>query len=99
MVAWREIDTVRVVGRASPVRLYEPLGLADEIGEDCASLSGTYAEGLRHWRAKDFAAASRCFERLSGSDPPARTFVVRCRQLIAAPPTPGWEPIHALESK
>jgi adenylate cyclase len=98
-IAWREIDTVRVIGRANPVRLYEPVGLADEIGKDRASLTGIYEEGLRQWRAKDFAAASLCFERLSESDPPARTFVVRCRQLIAAPPDPGWEPIHVLESK
>ena len=98
-VIWREIDTVRVVGRAGPVRIYEPLGLAGDVTEEGLSLMKEYAEGLRCWRSRDFAGACRSFERLSETDPPARFFLKRCRQLMQEPPGPGWDHVHALDSK
>ncbi len=98
-VIWREIDTVRVMGRAGPVRIYEPMGLAGDVTQEDLWLMTGYAAGLRCWRAQDFAGACRSFERLSESDPPARFFLQRCRQLLQDPPAPGWDPIHALESK
>jgi len=98
-IAWREIDTVRVVGRTGPVRIYEPMGLAGEVTDECQRLMKGYAEGLRCWRAQDFAGASRGFESISEVDPPARFFVQRCKQLMQQPPTPDWDHVHALESK
>ena len=98
-VSWREIDTVRVVGRTGPVRIFEPMGLAGDMTEESTSLVEGYAEGLRCWRSQDFAGACRSFERLSETDPPARFFLKRCRQLMQEPPAPGWDHVHALESK
>ena len=98
-IAWREIDTVRVVGRSGPVRIFEPLGLVGSIGEERLAHTRSYAEGLGYWRARDFALACRSFERLEAFDPPARIFAHRCRELIAQPPPPDWDHIHALESK
>src|SRR5262249_2115886 len=98
-IAWREIDTGRVVGRTGPVRIYEPMGQAGEVGEECGSLMKLYAEGLSCWRAQDFAGACRSFECISDTDAPARFFLKRCRQLMQEPPAPGWDHVHALESK
>jgi adenylate cyclase len=90
---------VRVVGRTGPLRIYEPLGLAGEVTDEAQWLMKAYAEGLRCWRAQDFAGASRSFESISEIDPPACFFVQRCRQLMQQPPTPGWDHVHALETK
>ncbi len=98
-IAWREIDTVRVVGRSGPVRIFEPLALFGELSEDRRALVRSYAEGLGHWQARDFARACRSFESIADVDPPARIFAKRCRQLIADPPAADWDHIHALESK
>ena len=98
-VAWREIDTVRVVGRTGPLRIFEPMGLAGDMTEESTSLVEGYAEGLRCWRSKDFAGACRNFERLSETDPPTRFFLMRTRQLLQYPPPPGWDHIHTLEAK
>jgi adenylate cyclase len=98
-VAWREIDTVRVVGRSGPVRIYEPMGLARDVTEKEVSRMQVYADGLRRWRSQDFAGAGQIFERLSATDPPARFFLERCRQLIQNPPAPGWDHIYSLHSK
>jgi adenylate cyclase len=98
-IVWREIDTVRVVGRTGPARIYEPLGLAGEVTDEAQGLMMAYAEGLRCWRVQDFAGASRSFESISEVDPPARFFVQRCKQLMQQPPTPDWDHVHALETK
>jgi adenylate cyclase len=98
-IAWREIDTVRVVGRSSPVRIYEPIGLTGESSQDSAATMGIYAEGLDRWRSKDFAGALRSFEQISTIDPPARFFMERCRALIQSAPAPDWSHVHVLERK
>jgi adenylate cyclase len=98
-IAWREIDTVRVVGRTGPVRVYEPMGLAGDLTGEGVSLMKVYAEGLRCWRSGDFAGACRSFECLSETDPPARFFLKRCRHFMQEPPASGWDHIHALDSK
>jgi adenylate cyclase len=98
-IAWREIDTVRVVGRTGPVRVYEPMGLVSNMTEEQMSLMTVYAEGLRCWRSRDFAGACRSFECISETDPPARFFLARSRHLMQQPPASDWDHIHALDSK
>jgi adenylate cyclase len=98
-IAWREIDTVRVVGRSGHVRIYEPIALAEELTDGQRTLMQVYADGLACWRAQDFAGAGRSFERLAETDPPAHIFLQRCRKLIEQPPAADWDHVHTLESK
>jgi adenylate cyclase len=98
-IAWREIDTVRVMGRTGPVRIYEPMGLAGDMTEEQTLLMQVYAEGLHCWRSRDFAGAGRNFERLSETDPPARFFLARCKHLVQERPGADWEHIHDLDRK
>jgi adenylate cyclase len=96
---WRELDTIRVMGRANAVRVYEPLG---ESGQESAEQSkhvAGYAEGLERWRAANFAGAAASFARFADCDPPSAMFLKRARIFAAHPPEGNWEPINALESK
>src|SRR5204863_9553428 len=52
--AWREIDTIRVKGRVDAGKVFEPLGDADAIKPEQAQYAKGYAEGLSHFRARDF---------------------------------------------
>lgn len=98
-VVWREIDTIKVVGRSSPVRIYEPLGLAGSVGDERLAAMQLYADGLACWRARDFSGASRAFEQIAPDDPPAWFFLERCRLLVQSPPPAEWSPVHVLEQK
>jgi adenylate cyclase len=98
-IAWREVDTVRVMGRAGSVRLYEPMGLTGGVAQERLALMETYAEALACWRARDFEGAARGFESLADSDPPARFFLERCRRLMQEPPAADWDHVHVLGSK
>ncbi|MEO8651591.1 MAG: adenylate/guanylate cyclase domain-containing protein [Hyphomicrobiaceae bacterium] len=98
-VAWRELDTVRVVGRTGHVRIYEPIALAAELTEDQRTVIASYADGLACWRSRDFPGAISHFERYAETDPPAQFFLQRCRKFIEQPPAADWQHIHTLESK
>ncbi|HEY0300200.1 MAG TPA: adenylate/guanylate cyclase domain-containing protein, partial [Rhizomicrobium sp.] len=97
--AWRELDAIRVKGRLQPLKIYELLASAKDLSEDRKAVVASYAEGLAHWRAGEFAAAAACFERSANADRPASIFLDRARQLAASPPGGEWDSIRTLESK
>jgi class 3 adenylate cyclase len=92
---WREIDAIRVKGRGTIVRIYEPLGEAGQVDPAQLARMAHYSEGLAHWRARDFAAAGRCF-LLADHDPPSARFAARAKDLSGNPPGVDWEPIEDL---
>ncbi len=96
---WREIDAIRVKGRAQPVVVFEPLAAGSGIEAAQDSIRSTYALGLRAWRARDFAGAARRFGAIAAVDPAAARFEQRAMQCAGHPPGPDWEPVYALEGK
>ena len=96
---WRELDTIRVKGRATAVRIYEPLAAADAVTPEQLSRGKAYAEGLARFRARDFTGAAEHFAHAADADPPSALFLARVRELARRPPGPDWEPVNALEEK
>lgn len=97
--AWRELDAIRVKGRAAPVRIHEPLAEAGRESPEQAAHAGAYAEGLARWRARDFAAARDAFARYAAADPAAARFHARAEALAGDPPGPDWDPVTTLTEK
>jgi adenylate cyclase len=92
-MAAREIDLVRVVGRSTPLRLFE---LLDETAPSHDALAG-YAEGLAQYRERRFVEAERCFR--SAGDPPALVMADRCAVFAKNPPPADWDGTHQLSRK
>src|SRR4029079_15409705 len=65
---WRELDSVRVKGRTTPLRIYELVAEAGEVSPDRQEAAVAYSEGLAHWPAREFDAAVTCFSRVAESD-------------------------------
>ena len=97
--AWRELDTIRVQGRDYPVRIFDLLAEAGQQTPEQAAHAEIYGEGLARWRARDFAGAMACFERIAAVDPPAAPIAARAREFAAHPPAADWQPIFTLEGK
>ena len=97
--AWRELDTIRVKGRDHPVKICDLLGEAGQQTPEQSAWVAAYAEGLRRWRARDFAGAMECFARIAAVDPPSALFLARAKELASRPPGPDWEPVLSLEGK
>jgi adenylate cyclase len=96
---WREIDAVRVQGRAHPVRLHEPLAEKDKEIDSQRRVASIYADGLARWRSRDFQGAATSFEQIATDDPPAALFLARAREFARHPPGDDWEAVATLEGK
>jgi len=91
-VVWREIDRVRVKGRAGPVAIFEPLG---EAG-DAAALerSSRWERALALYRERRFDDARDAFDAIAQEAPDralATLFRTRCVTFAAAPPAQDWD--------
>ncbi|MCA6117035.1 adenylate/guanylate cyclase domain-containing protein [Bradyrhizobium sp. WSM 1738] len=97
--AWRELDAIRVKGRTGALKIYELLALSADLKSSQATLIANYADGLAHWRAREFDRAAECFGRSAEIDRPASLFAVRARELAQNPPGADWDPIRTLQEK
>jgi class 3 adenylate cyclase len=97
--AWRELDAVRVQGRAGPVKIYELLAEAGQETPQQVASAANYAEGLTRWRAREFDAAAAYFARAAGTDRPSALFLDRANAFAGNPPGPDWDPVSTLEGK
>ena len=98
-ITYRELDTIRVVGRDEPVRIFEPIaerGQETPLQSTCAI---SYAEGLARWRLRDFRGAAEIFGPFADRDLPSCLFRDRAIQLMRVPPEVDWHPVNNLDSK
>lgn len=98
----RELDRVRVKGRAQPVAIFEPLGLADELSAEQNAELLEYEAALDAYRQQDWSRAQAGFERLRERQPDCMLYRVywdRVAALRAEPPPPDWDGVFNLESK
>lgn len=97
--SWRELDSIRVMGRGEPIRVFEPLAAKGGESPAQTEVAAAYADGLAGWRARHFAAAADAFGRVAELDAAAARFAVRARELAANPPPEGWTAVRSLEGK
>lgn len=98
----RELDLLRVVGKAQPVRVYELLEEKGRLDDKTRALLKDYNEGLDCYRRREFKAALAAFERVVRQRPddgPGRAYVARCRAFIETPPSADWDGVFALTEK
>ena len=97
--AWRELDSIRVMGRCDPVKIYEPLGASGELTPQQSASAATYAQGLTFWRARKFGDAMKSFDQVAAVDPPAAMFSRRAKEFADHPPPKEWVAVNTLEGK
>jgi adenylate cyclase len=97
-IVFREVDTLRVVGKSRPVRTYEVVGERGAVPAERLAALETFARGLEGYKKRDWAGAGRVFEGLA-DDPAARLYAERCRALAADPPPSDWDGVFTLKSK
>ncbi|MDA0744908.1 MAG: CHASE2 domain-containing protein [bacterium] len=98
----RELDSIRVVGKDEPVRVYEILGRKGQVDPEKQEVADFYAEGLAMYKARKWDDAISFFEaglKVSPEDGPCQIFLQRCLDYKQDPPSEEWDAVHALESK
>jgi len=94
-VTFREVDRVRVKGRAEALTIYEPL-------TSDARHTGAYDAALALWSSRDYGAAASAFDVLSREHPEDALFAfhaARCARFREEPPPPDWDGVHVHASK
>ena len=100
--AFRELDRVRVKGKAKPVAIYEPLGLAEQLDPQWKKELKLFADTMRLYRAQQWDTAELNFVNLQrGSKSPAlyKVYAERVAHFRKAPPAADWDGVFEHESK
>jgi adenylate cyclase len=101
-LAFREIDSLRVLGKTETVRVFELAGLRGELSGEHLNALETFETGLGHYRGRDWTAAETCFRDCIASleeDRPSQVFLDRIAAFRQSPPEADWDGVWVAESK
>jgi adenylate cyclase len=91
----RELDLVRVKGRAQALIIYELIGVVDmELSDERERLLSLYAAGLTSYRQRGWDEALELLRQcllISPDDRPSLLMQVRCQTYRDKPPRPQWD--------
>src|SRR5258706_16460154 len=98
----REIDSVLVVGKSEPQRIFELMGRKGELDATRQALRAHFGAALEAYRHQDWTGARAEFDaclELVPDDGPAQVFHDRIERLRAAPPGPSWNGVWSMTTK
>src|SRR5437763_796405 len=92
-VETRAIDTVLVVGKSEPERIFELLGRKGEVAAERLELRDAFEAALVSYRAQAWEAAEAGFGKCLAIDPedrPSQIFLARIAHFREQPPAVDW---------
>ena len=95
LIVVRELDLVRVKGKAQTARIFEVLGPAHTASQWREVIEHFHA-GLAAYRARDWQGAIAAFEqalRVRPRDGPSELYLRRSQEYLRTPPPQSWEPV------
>lgn len=98
----RELDTIKVMGKNKPIRVYELVAPKGELPPQALNLLKEYAEGMELYHSRKFAEGLAKFDEILKSYPgdgPSKTYRQRCEVLRDFPPKPDWDGVFEMGSK
>jgi adenylate cyclase len=101
-LAFREIDSLRVVGKLEPVRVFELLGVTAELDESTQRRVQDYEQGLACYRSRDWQGGEAAFREclaIAPGDGPSQTMLARIAAFRQHPPAPDWDGVWVAASK
>lgn len=97
----RELDLVKVVGRETPVRIYELLAFKGGLTPEQEKWRAAFAHAFEIYNSKKWEQAIAAFEEVNKSydDGAARNYIRRCRRFMELPPGTEWDGVYSLTTK
>ncbi|MDC1173968.1 adenylate/guanylate cyclase domain-containing protein [Bacteriovoracaceae bacterium] len=108
---WRELDTVRVMGKTVPVQSFELIGIKETSEEYLFDLANKFDYGVKLYKEQNFTEAIdvftdtleleyKRFPKLKGvKTNPSEIYIQRCKDFLEIPPPPEWDGVTTLTSK
>jgi adenylate cyclase len=98
----RELDLIRVIGIAKPVRVYEMVARKGELPEDQFKAFRIFEKGLTLYREQKWDDAIKHFAavmKVIPGDPPSKVFTARCIEFKENPPGADWDGVFVASEK
>ena len=98
---FRELDRVRVKGKADPVGIYEPVGEEGTVAQEDLDEIKLWNQALRAYRAQDWDKAELTLMNLQRMKPRYLydLYVKRVEHLRKEPPGENWDGVTIFETK
>ena len=98
---FRELDRVRVKGKAEPIGIYEPLGVEGEVAKAELEELKLWNQALRYYRAQDWDQAEVALLNLSRMTPRYLydLYTKRIETYRKQPPGEAWDGVTTFETK
>jgi adenylate cyclase len=99
---YRELDRVRVKGKAKPVTIFEPIGLEEEMTPEQLERSRSFGHFLFLYRNKSWDSAEEMLRRLLADEPEAYLYHLYLQRIAifrANPPEAEWDGVFTYETK
>ena len=99
---YREVDLVRVKGKAQPVAIFEPLGLSEEVGGNVLEEVKLFHQALRLYRKQDWDKAELQLLGLRNMSPMCKLYQVyadRIAYFRTESPGESWDGVFTFKTK
>lgn len=99
---YRELDQVRVKGKANPVAIYEPVGLIGEVSQEKQEEVALFKEVLELYRQQAWQLAQSKLEGLQYQFPEARLYSLYAERIAyfqENPPDTDWDGVFVFQTK
>lgn len=98
----RELDMIRVKGKSKPCKVFELVGMSDDI--ECQTKLKDlhdYLEGLRFYKERNFSSALIHFKKTfeASYDPTSQVYMSRCESCLSNPPAADWDGVFEMKTK
>jgi len=99
---YRELDRVRVKGKAKPVTILEPMGLEEELPPEVIERARSFQHFLFLYRSQSWDQAEEMLRRLLEDEPDCylyKLYLDRIAHFRESPPEADWDGVFTHETK
>jgi len=99
---YRELDRVRVKGKAEPVTIFEPLGLRDQLPAQVIEDTRLFHNALRLYRQQAWDEAEKILKELQSVEPDCYLFALYLERIgvfRSEPPPADWDGVFTYMTK
>ena len=98
----RELDLILTVGKKKPIKIYEIIGLRNDIDEKTSHALTYFNTGLELYRKQNWIQAIEFFDKtleLIPDDEPSKAMKKRCNEYKENPPDKNWGGVYTSKVK
>lgn len=96
----RELDKVRVAGKKDAIKLYEVVGLSDDVSGELRRATEIFENAIKAFRKLDLEKAEELFRKCDslrgGGDIASQLYIERIAELKRNPPSADWDYVYDL---